>query len=134
MLLKLLTKEEKQYFLDLMNFIVSMNSNNAQVEIEVIKQFKSEMGDEINNYHKSSKKEDDVLKYFQGRPKVTRNIVYLNILFCTLSDVMYSTEEHFFIEKVQEVFGISNRKKNELIKIVFAERDIVEHARQSVME
>ena len=61
-------------------------------------------------------------------------MIFLNLVAASLYDEWYSVEEHFLIEEVQEAFGIDQKKKNELMKLVYAERDLREKTKRAIQE
>lgn len=134
MLLNLLSKEEKYYFIDLLVRVTSVDGPVSDFEIQVIKMFKTEMGDDINRYRKSSLQTDKLIEYFANKSKAIKNVVYYNIAWASLSDEFYSVEEHFLLDQIQHEFGITNKKKIELLKAVYAERDLREKVKRLVAE
>lgn len=133
MLINLLTKEDKFYFIDLLNLVASEDGMSDK-EIEIIKTFKLEMGEDAPKYHKSNLSLDKLMDYFSKKAPSVKNIVFMNLLASTLNDDFYSAEEHFLMEKIQTKFNISAKKRNDLMKIVYAERDLKEKAKRVVIE
>ncbi len=134
MLLNVLSKEEKFYFLDLLICVVSVDGPVTDYEKQVLSLYKAEMGDDINKYRKSNLKAEQLMDMFSEKSKVIKNIVYYNISWASLSDEFYSAEEHFILDDIQKKFGITNRKKVELLKAVYAERDLKEKVKRIVFE
>ena len=58
----------------------------------------------------------------------------MNLVATSLNDDYYSVEEHLFLEKIQQAFGISEKKKNELMKLVYSERDLREKVKRVISE
>lgn len=134
MFLSLLSKEEKQYFIDLLIKVVSIDGEASDAELQIINRLKFEMGEDVARYRKSSLDTEKLMDYFSEKPKATKNLVFLNIVKASLHDEFYSVEEHILIEQIQEKLGISNKKKLDLMKVVYAERDLRERAKRVISE
>lgn len=134
MLLSLLSKEEKYYFLDLLSKVIFSDGPVSDYEKKVIGLFKAEMGEDINRYRRSNLNIEQLLAFFEDKSKAIKNVVYYNISWATLSDEFYSVEEHLILDDIQKAFGITNRKKMELLKAVYAERDLREKIKRIVAE
>ena len=134
MLLNLLSKEEKYYFLDLLMKVNSIDGELNDFEKMAIERFKSEMGDDISRYRKSNLSSDKLIEYFAQKSKQIKNIVYYNIIWASLSDEFYSVEEHLLLDQIVHAFGITNKKRIELQKAVYADRDLREKVKRIVFE
>lgn len=134
MFLSLLTKEEKFYFIDLIIKVVNVDGDATETEMQIINRLKYEMGEEALKYRKSSMTLEKLIEYFSSKPKATKNLIFMNLVSTSLYDEFYSVEEHLLIEQVQNNFEISNKKKAELMKIVYAERDLREKAKRTISE
>ena len=134
MLLNLLSKEEKHYFLDLLMKVNSIDGELNDFEKMAIERFKSEMGDDISRYRKSNLSSDKLIEYFAQKSKQIKNIVYYNIIWASLSDEFYSVEEHLLLDQIVHAFGITNKKRIELQKAVYADRDLREKVKRIVFE
>lgn len=135
MFLSLLEKHEKYKFLDLAIYMVLVDGGANAAEEKVLNKMKFEMGRELLVYDFSKGEDiDTTIDYFKEKNKVVKNLVLLNLLKLSLCDDLYNIEEHLFIEKVQEAFEIPDKKKNELIKVVYAERDLLEKAKRVINE
>ena len=134
MLLNLLSKEEKYYFLDLLMQVNSIDGELNDFEKMAIGRFKSEMGEDINRYRKSNLTSDKLIDYFSQKSKQVKNIVYYNIVWASLSDEFYSVEEHLLLDQIVHAFGITNKKRIELQKLVYADRDLREKVKRTVFE
>ena len=128
MLLSLLTKEEKYYFIDLLNDLISVDGDPTQIEANLIKKLKLEMGEDISKYKKSNLSKEKLMEYFSSKPKATKNLVFLNLVSVSL------IEEHFLLEEIQQAFDISDKKKIELMKVVYAERDLRERIKRVISD
>ena len=60
--------------------------------------------------------------------RVVKNIVFLNLVTITLTDDLYNTTEHLFLESLQEKLGITPERRRELMTIAYEERDLRERA------
>lgn len=134
MFLSLLTKEEKFYFIDLISKVVKVDGDPTETEVQIINRLKYEMGEDALRYRKSSLSIEKLIEYFAQKPKATRNLVFMNVISTSLYDEFYSVEEHLLIEQIQNSFEISNKKKADLMKIVYAERDLREKAKRIIAE
>lgn len=134
MLLNLLTKEEKYYFLDLLSKVFTVDGEITDFEKKIMQLYKTEMGDDINKHRHSSLQFEKLVEYFAAKPKTTKNIVYYNIVFVSLSDEFYSVEVHELLEKIQQELLITNKKKTELLKAIYAEKDLREKVKRLVFE
>ena len=47
----------------------------------------------------------------------------MNLISASLRDEWYNVETHTFIDEVQKAFKISDKKRIELMKVVYAERE-----------
>lgn len=134
MFLSLLSKEEKYYFIDLLVMVVAVDGEVNETEVQIINRLKYEIGEDVLRYRKSSLSREKLIDYFSAKPKATRNIVFLNLISSSLYDEFYSVEEHLLIEQIQNRFEITNRRKADFMKIVYAERDLREKAKLLISE
>jgi hypothetical protein len=134
MFLSLLNKEEKHYFVDFIVKIVSYDGELSEFEQQIINRMKGEMGDVFGDYKSRGLTVEELSSIFATKPKVTKNIVFMNILAASLVDEWYSAEEHFLIESIQLKLGISDKKRLEFFKVVYAERDLRERAKRIITE
>lgn len=132
MLLNLLNKEEKYHFLDLLLIVNSLDGELTDFEKRVIDKYKAEMGDDINKYRRSSKKAEELIEFFKERSRTVKNIVYYNIVWTSYSDEFYSVEEHELLDNIVLAFEISNKKKIEIQKAVYADRDLREKVKRII--
>lgn len=133
MYLSLLNKEEKNYFVDLVMKVVIVDGEMTEMEKKLTDRLRNEMGDEVSR-HRSSLSLDKLIKYFASKGKTTKNLVFLNLLSVSLHDEFYSVEEHFLLDKIKEEFQISEKKRSDLMKIVYSERDLREKAKRVISE
>ncbi|MDD3170720.1 MAG: hypothetical protein PHO86_00130 [Bacilli bacterium] len=134
MLLNLLTKEEKYYFIDLLGKVISIDGATNELEMQIVNKLKYEMGDDALRYRKSNLSLEKLIDYFATKPKVTKNLVFLNLLSASLSDEFYSVEEHFLLEQIQNSLEIPRRKRTDLVKAVYADRDLKEKVKRIISE
>lgn len=134
MLLSLLSKEEKFHFIDLLTKLVFVDGAASELELQIIERFRLEMGDDVLKYKKSNLKLDKLIEYFAAKTKTVRNLVLMNLISASLYDDWYSVEEHFLIEDIQNKLQITDKKRMELMKLVYAERDLREKARRIIQE
>lgn len=134
MLLNLLTKDEKHKFLDLLVKVINSDGQTSEAEKVIIEKFRYEMGEDALRYHASGAPIEKLIEYFSEKPTATKSLVFYNIINASLADEFYSVEEHLIIEKIQEGFQISNKKKTDLMKAVYAERDLRERVKRIIGE
>ncbi|HKM30200.1 MAG TPA: hypothetical protein VJZ51_05550 [Bacilli bacterium] len=134
MLLNLLTKEEKFHFIDLLVKVISIDGETNDMEIQLVNKLKYEMGDDVARYRKSNLSLEKLIAYFAEKPKVTKNLVFLNLLSGSLADEFYSVEEHFLLEQIQNSLEIPRKKRTELVKTVYADRDLREKVKRIISE
>ena len=134
MLLSLLSEEEKSHFLDLLNELISADGKPTETELSIKNRLKYEMGDEILKYKKSNLSKEKLIEYFAQKSYPTRHLVYLNLVSASLNDDWYSVEEHLLLEQIQEALQISEKKRNELFKLVYSERDLREKVKRVISE
>lgn len=134
MLLSLLNKEEKFYFVDLLIDLLVDEGSNSGMEEAIVNKLKYEMGEDVYKYKKSNLSQAKLIAYFSEKSKSIKNIVYLNIVGAFLHDEWYRVSEHFLLEDIQKQFKITEKKRIELIKLVYAERDLREKAKRVISE
>lgn len=134
MFLSLLTKEEKFYFLDLVSKLIRVDGEPSETDLQVLTRLKSEMGEEGQRYRRSNQSVEKLIEYFADKSKVTKNLVFMNLVSVSLYDEIYSVEEHLLIEEIQAALNITDRKKADLMKVVYTERDLRERAKRIISE
>lgn len=135
MLLNLLSKEEKNYFIDLLKKTITVDGPVNDIEKSVISKLQGEMGEDISKFFRfSTLTTEKLIEYFASKPKGVKNIVFYNLFAASLIDDFYSVEEHLLLEQIQEAFGIPNKTKVELCKLVYAERDLKEKIKRMIIE
>lgn len=72
MLLSLLSKEEKNLFIDLAIELVSVDGKPTETELAIIKKFKKELGEDVAKYKKSNMTKEKLVEYFVKRPYPTK--------------------------------------------------------------
>lgn len=134
MLLNLLNKEEKHRFIDLLIAVISADGPTSETEKKIVEIVKYEMGEDAIKYRNSNMPLEKLIEYFSGKSKVTKNLVFYNLIASSLNDEFYSVEEHIVMEKIQEGLDIPTKKKNELMRAVYTERDIREKVKRVITE
>lgn len=134
MLLNLLSKEEKGYFIDLLSKVFMVDGDVNELEEKFLKKCKVEMGEDINKHRNSNLSFEKLVEYFSSKPKTTKNIVYYNITRISLMDEFYSVEVHETLDLLQHEFVITNKKRVELLKTIYAEKDLNEKVKRIVFE
>lgn len=134
MLLSLLQKEDKYYFLDLLRQLLLVDGESSEIEKQIFKKFKFEMGEDILKHRSNNLKTSQLIQYFEDKPQSVKNLVFMNLISASLRDEWYNVEQHSLLEEIQNAFNISDKKKVELVKIVYAERDLREKAKRTINE
>lgn len=134
MLLSLLQKEDKYYFLDLLRQLLLVDGESSEIEKQIFKKFKFEMGEDILKHRSNNLKTSQLIQYFEDKPQSVKNLVFMNLISASLRDEWYNVEQHSLLEEIQNAFNISDKKKVELVKIVYAERDLREKAKRIINE
>ena len=124
MLLSLLTKDEKIYFIELVRKIILIDGEVSDVEKEIVKKMRLELGNDIERAKKLNLSFEKLVDFFVGKAKTTQKIVFLNLVSASLQDEWYNVETHMMLQEIQQKFEIQNNEKKELIKVVYAERDL----------
>lgn len=132
MLLSRLNRKEKLKFLDLAIQIVSVDGKATSHEERILNMMLAEVGDNIIKEYTFSLAADinETIDFFVKSPQAIRNIVYLNLLSITMSDDLYNTSEHFFLDNIRRQFKVSLAKRKELMELLYDERDLKEKARR----
>lgn len=134
MLLSLLTRKDKLKFLDLAMHMVSIDGEPTELEQRLLNIMLAEVGDGIVKEYQFalSKDMDETILYFEQSNPTVKNIIFLNLVKVAMSDEFYNTTEHFFLESIRSKFGISETKKQQLMRLVYQERDLRERAKRVV--
>lgn len=132
MLLSLLPKEEKIYFIELVKRLITIDGEETDAEKTIVKKLRLELGDDIEKAKSIKLNKDQLIEYFINKPVATKRIVYMNLVSASLKDEWYNVEQHLMLAEVQEKFGITDKQKNSFMKIVYAERDLREKAIRAV--
>lgn len=134
MLLSLLTKDEKIYFIELVRKMILIDGEVSDVEKEIVKKMRLELGNDIEKAKKLNLSFEKLVDFFVEKAKTTKKIVFLNLISASLQDEWYNVETHMMLQEIQQKFDIQYKEKKELMKIVYAERDLREKAKRIVNE
>ena len=134
MLLSLLQKEDKCYFLDILRLLLVVDGESSEAEKQIYKKFKFEMGEEILKHRVQTTKKSELIAYFEGKAQSVKNLVFMNLISASLRDEWYNVEQHDLLDEIQKAFSISDKKKIELMKLVYAERDLREKVKRTINE
>ena len=121
-------------FLDLLRQLLLVDGESSEIEKQIFKKFKFEMGEDILKHRSNSLKTSQLIQYFEDKPQSVKNLVFMNLVSASLRDEWYNVEQHSLLEEIQNAFKISDKKKVELVKIVYAERDLREKAKRTINE
>ena len=129
MLLNLLNKKEMLKFLDLAIYMVDIDGEPTEIEKKILQKIFREVGHVVEEYSfEFSSSIEETIDFFVGCNRVVKNIVFLNLVTITLTDDLYNTTEHLFLEHLQEKLGITPERRRELMAIAYDERDLRERA------
>lgn len=134
MLLSLLTKEEKIYFIELIRKFISIDGEVTDVEKAIVTKLRLEMGEDLEKAKSLKLDKDKLIEFYIDKTPTVKRIVFMNLLSASLQDEWYNVEQHLFLSEVQEKFEITDKKKRELMKVVYSERDLREKAKRVVQE
>lgn len=127
MLLYLLTKKEKEAFLDIAAVMTNADGVVDETESMELKILNNELGEECRGY--LPKDHDKAIKALDKSTLAAKRIVLLNLIIISISDDFYHAEEHMIIEHLLDAWGITLKKKAELFKLVYNYKDLREKAK-----
>ena len=135
MLLNLLNKKEMLKFLDLAIYMVDIDGEPTEIEKNILEKMFREVGYVVNEYSfEFSDSIEETVDFFVNSNRVVKNIVFLNLVKISLTDDLYNTTEHLFLEEIQEKFDITPERRRQLMSIVYDERDLRERAARLLKE
>ena len=135
MFLSLLNQKETLKFLDLAIYMVDIDGEPTEIEKNILEKMFREVGHVVNEYSfKFSDSIEETVDFFVNSNRVVKNIVFLNLVKITLTDDLYNTTEHLFLEEIQEKFYITPERRRQLMSIVYDERDLRERAARLLKE
>ena len=133
MLLSLLNRKEKLKFLDLAIYMIDIDGAPNEIEKKLLSLMMVELGDVCDEYtFSNSQPIEETIEFFANCNQVVKNICYLNLVKITMTDDLYNTSEHLFLELLQDKFNISFDKRRDLMSIIYQERDLREKARRVI--
>ena len=117
MFLSLLNQKETLKFLDLAIYMVDIDGEPTEIEKSILEKMFREVGYIVNDYS------------FQYSDSIEETIeFFVNLVKITMTDDLYNTTEHLFLEQLQEKFDITPERRRELMGLVYEERDLRERA------
>jgi hypothetical protein len=135
MFLSLLNQKETLKFLDLAIYMVDIDGEPTEIEKNILEKMFREVGHVVNEYSfKFSDSIEETVNFFVNSNRVVKNIVFLNLVKITLTDDLYNTTEHLFLEQIQEKFDITPERRRQLMAIAYDERDLRERAARILKE
>ncbi|MCL2522798.1 MAG: hypothetical protein FWE36_08080 [Erysipelotrichales bacterium] len=133
MFLSLLNRKEKLKFLDLAIYMIDIDGEPNAVEKRLLQLMLAELGSIAGEYSfEKTLTVEETIDFFTCTNQVVKNIVFLNLVKITMTDDLYNTSEHLFLEAIQDKFFIDMEKRRELMSIIYAERDLRERARRAI--
>ncbi|MGB0417923.1 MAG: hypothetical protein ACPGCR_04040 [Acholeplasmataceae bacterium] len=128
MLLSTLNRKEKLKFLDLALHMIFVDGNPSDLETRLLNMMLAEVGDNIiAEYHfERSDSLEETIQFFDVLDNKIQRIVYLNLIRISLSEEIYNTTEHEFLEMIRSRFHIKDDVKQALIREVYKEKDVRE--------
>lgn len=135
MFLSLLNQKETLKFLDLAIYMVDIDGEPTEIEKNILEKMFREVGHVVTEYSfKFSDSIEETVNFFVNSNRVVKNIVFLNLVKITLTDDLYNTTEHLFLEQIQEKFDITPERRRQLMAIAYEERDLRERAARILKE
>lgn len=135
MFLSLLNQKETLKFLDLAIYMVDIDGEPTEIEKSILEKMFREVGHVVTEYSfKFSESIEETVNFFVKSNRVVKNIVFLNLVKITLTDDLYNTTEHLFLEQIQEKFDITPERRRQLMAIAYEERDLRERAARILKE
>ena len=129
MFLSLLNQKETLKFLDLAIYMVDIDGEPTEIEKSILEKMFREVGYIVNEYSfQYSDSIEETVDFFVNSNRIVKSVVYLNLVKITMTDDLYNTTEHLFLEQLQEKFDISPERRRELMSLVYDERDLRERA------
>ncbi len=135
MFLSLLKEKEKLKFLDLAMYMVDIDGSATEFEKKLLERMFREVGYVVTDYSfVNSDSIDITIDFFKKSNRVVKNIVFLNLVMISMSEDLYNTTEHLFLEKLQKLFDITPDRRRELMNIIYDDRDLRERASRIIKE
>jgi alpha-galactosidase/6-phospho-beta-glucosidase family protein len=129
MFLSLLNQKETLKFLDLAIYMVDIDGEPTEIEKSILEKMFKEVGYVVSEYSfQFSDSIEETVEFFVNSNRVVKNVVFLNLVKISLTDDLYNTTEHLFLEEIQEKFDITPERRRELMSLVYDERDLRERA------
>jgi len=134
MLLSTLNRKEKLKFLDLALHMVIVDGNPSDLEQRLLNMMLAEVGDNIISEYTFDLSDslEQTIQFFDVLSSRIQRIVYLNLIRISLSEEIYNTTEHDFLEMIRSRFHIKDDIKQALIKEVYKEKDLREEINKIV--
>ena len=127
MFLSLLNQKETLKFLDLAIYMVDIDGEPTEIEKSILEKMFREVGYIVNEYSfEYSDSIEETIEFFVHSNRIVKSVVFLNLVKITMTDDLYNTTEHLFLEKLQEKFDITPERRRELMGLVYEERDLRE--------
>ena len=129
MFLSLLNQKETLKFLDLAIYMVDIDGEPTEIEKNIWEKMFREVGYIVNEYSfQYSASIEETVEFFVNSNRIVKSVVFLNLVKITMTDDLYNTTEHLFLEQIQEKFDITPERRRELMSLVYEERDLRERA------
>jgi hypothetical protein len=134
MLLSTLNRKEKLKFLDLALHMVVVDGNPSDLEQRLLNMMLAEVGDNIISEYTFDLSDslEQTIQFFDVLSSRIQRIVYFNLIRISLSEEIYNTTEHDFLEMIRSRFHIKDDIKQALIKEVYKEKDLREEINKIV--
>lgn len=135
MFLSLLNQKETLKFLDLAIYMVDIDGEPTDIEKSILEKMFREVGYVVSDYSfQYSDSIEETVEFFVNSNRVVKNVVFLNLVKITLTDDLYNTTEHLFLEQIQEKFDITPERRRELMSLAYEERDLRERIARVLKE
>ena len=115
--------------------MVDIDGEATDIEKSILEKMFREVGYIVSDYSfEYSDSIEETVNFFVNSNRVVKNIVFLNLVKITLTDDLYNTTEHLFLEQIQEKFDITPERRRQLMAIAYDERDLRERAARILKE
>ena len=113
MFLKLLSRNEKENFLELAHYIAESDDYYAETEKRWIEKIKRNLG--MTDYEPTGKPFDQIMDELKDSSVISKASILLDILALTMADHSYRTTERNIIKKIRNRWDISDEQYRSII-------------------
>lgn len=120
MFLKFMNTNEKELFLELANYLIRVDDEVANEEIEMLDGFRLEMDMPNDFYEIKNLNKDILLHAFSTIEKVNKKKIIIELLGLALSDNNYDIKEMEFLADLANIAQVRENEINELKDLIFS--------------